>query len=198
MFIFQFRCKQLVELWERETDLLSRAECVFELRMLCAENPTFSSIAWMKDGFLKQIPNISSTTSKLAIDELKTALVSLNVSYVNNCLKALHYLFDADGANQKLKTIIDDAIKEIDSLFLNLNVTKTAERAGKQLLQLGSKLNSFLEQFQLLGIENAQKFAHGVAGIMRQRLPSCNQEYLSRLVQTITKCLLPHPDAISK
>lgn len=147
-----FRCKQLVDLWERESDLLSRAECVSELRMLCAENPTFPSVIWMKDGFLKRIPEITSKTCKMAIDELKTALMSLNVSYVNNCLKALNYLFDPDGANQKLKTIIDDAVKEIDALFLNLSAIKTADRAGKQLSQIGSKMNSYLEQFQLLGI----------------------------------------------
>lgn len=117
----------------------------------------------------------------MAIDELKTALMSLNVSYVNNCLKALNYLFDPDGANQKLKTIIDDAVKEIDALFLNLSAIKTADRAGKQLSQIGSKMNSYLEQFQLLGIfvwflnehnskflgiENAQKFSHGVAAVV--------------------------------
>jgi hypothetical protein len=106
----------------------------------------------MKDGFLKQIPEITSKTCKMAIEELKTALMSLNVSYVNNCLKALNYLFDPDGANQKLKTIIDEAVKEIDLMFLNLSVIKTVDRAGKQLPQLGSKLNSFLEQFQLLGM----------------------------------------------
>jgi hypothetical protein len=139
-------------LWERETDLPSRAEYVSELKMLQVENPSFSSIIWMKDGFLKQIPDITTKTCKMAIDELKTALMSLNVSYVNNCLKALNYLFDADGASHKLKTIIDDAVKEIDAMFLNLSIIKTSERAGKQLPQLGSKLNSFLEQFQLLGI----------------------------------------------
>jgi hypothetical protein len=82
----------LVELWETETDLLSRAECVSELKLLCAENPSFSSILWMKNGFLKQIPEITSKTCKMAIEELKTALLSLNVSYVNNCLKIICFL----------------------------------------------------------------------------------------------------------
>jgi hypothetical protein len=141
----------LVDLWERETDLLARAECVSELKLLCAENPSFASIAWMKNSFLKQIPEITTKTCKMAIEELKTALLSLSVPYVNSCLKALNHLYDADGCNQKIKTIIDDAVKEIDALFLNLSVTKSAERAAKQLPQLGNKLHTFLEQFQLLG-----------------------------------------------
>ncbi|KAI6241359.1 hypothetical protein M3Y99_00362800 [Aphelenchoides fujianensis] len=175
------RCKQLVETWERETYLLARAECAHELKLLCSENPSFASISWMKDGFLKQVPDITKKTSQLAIEELKQALVSLNTP----------------ACNEKIKTIIDDAVHQMDALFLNLSAAKSMERASKLLPQLGNRLHTFLEQFQLLGIENAQKFSNAVASVMRQRMPT-DAEYAMRLVQVVSKCLLPHSDAVAK
>ncbi|KAI6203216.1 hypothetical protein M3Y94_00531000 [Aphelenchoides besseyi] len=191
------RCKQLVETWDKETFLLARAECAHELKLLCNENPSFALIGWMKDGFLKSVPEITTETSKMAIEELKQALISLNTPHVNNCLSALSLLFDADGCNQKIKVIIDNAIKEMDTLFLNLSVAKTTERASKHFPHLGNKLHNFLEQFQLLGVENAQKFSNAVASVMRQRMPA-DAEYAMRLVQVVSKCLIPHSDAVAK
>ena len=46
---------------------------------------------------------------------------------------------------------MDESLRELDALFLQLGAQSNAEKASKFLPQLGTKLHSQMEQFQLLG-----------------------------------------------
>ncbi|CAD5206521.1 unnamed protein product [Bursaphelenchus okinawaensis] len=192
------RCQDLIVVWEREErDMLTRAESVNELKALCTDNAIFSSVTWIKDGFLQRIHVIYSQTCAETISELKVALSTLNVSYVNTCLKALSYLYDHEGCTKELRIIMDESLQAIDLLFMNLLSAKTNDGVLRQLTRIGNKLHSCLEQFHILGAENALYFSNKIATILRNRMP-VETEYVMRLVQTISKCLLPHPEAIVK
>lgn len=82
--------------------------------------------------------------------QLKTAVQTLNASQVSSSLRALGLLL-ANAMQKELNEILDEAIKDLDNLFLQLGAQPTAEKGSKLLPQLGHRLHSQLEQFQLLG-----------------------------------------------
>ena len=78
-------------------------------------------------------------------------------------------------------------IGDFDALFLQLS-TQPPEKIGRFLPQIGTKLHSGLEQWTLLGVEHAQKFARKVARVMTNRVPA-NAPYAMRMVQTVSKSI---------
>lgn len=142
----------MIAQWEREKhDLLGQAECVSELKLLSAENPQFAAVDWIRDGFLRQVPNVTTATSAAARDELKQALLSLSVPGVNNSLKAMAHLFDADGCAREVRVLMDAAVQAVDMHFLNLQAARGPDAVSRQLPRIGNALHTYLEQFQLLG-----------------------------------------------
>lgn len=85
------------------------------------------------------------------VAQLKTAVQTLNASQVSSNLKALSLLLEPHAKQKELNEILDEAIKELDGLFLQLGAQPTIEKGSKLLPQLGHRLHSQLEQFQLLG-----------------------------------------------
>jgi len=67
------------------------------------------------------------------------------------CLKALSLLLDAHICQKELNALMDEAILELDQLFLQLSCQPNVEKGSRLLPQLGNRLHSLLEQFQLLG-----------------------------------------------
>ncbi|CAD5209391.1 unnamed protein product [Bursaphelenchus xylophilus] len=192
------RCQELIRIWEKEErDMLTKAECANELKALCLENTIFASVPWINNGFLKKVTVICAQTSSEAVEELKQSLSTLNVSHVNTCLKAFSYLFDHDGCTKELRAIMDESLQSIDLLFMNLLSAKTSDGVSRQLSRIGNNLHTYLERFHVLGAENALYFSNKVATILRNRMP-VETEYMMRLVQTVSKCLLPHAEAIVK
>jgi hypothetical protein len=66
----------------------------------------------------------------------------------------IYNLFFKDGAYQKeINLLTEEAVQELDSLFLQFGTQSDKEKVKKLLPQLGKKLHALLEQFQLLGKE---------------------------------------------
>lgn len=149
--ILHCRCEALVKKWEQEKLLLRQAEIVHELNSIVKENESMKRVKWMNDGFLFKLPDIVSQTRNKVVEELKDALQTLNSPTVAQCLKALTELLPEASRRKELDEILDGVVSEIDALFLQLGAQPTADKAAKLLPQLGNRLNSCLEQFQLLG-----------------------------------------------
>src|SRR5690606_8550803 len=67
------------------------------------------------------------------------------------CLKALAHLLDKHACQKELSTLMNESIRELDVLFLQLSSQPNTEKGLRLLPQLGNRLHSLLEQFQLLG-----------------------------------------------
>uniref|UniRef100_A0A1I8C0C0 Conserved oligomeric Golgi complex subunit 5 n=1 Tax=Meloidogyne hapla TaxID=6305 RepID=A0A1I8C0C0_MELHA len=130
-------------------------------------------------------------------EQLRSSLRSLNAGVVNSTMKAMQKLIDNPTIYQKeLSSLMDESLRELDALFLQLGAQSNTEKASKFLPQLGTKLHNQMEQFQLLGIENAQHFAKLVGKVIATRVPA-NAPYAMRLVQTIYKSLGSHSDSVA-
>uniref|UniRef100_A0A914BUW8 Conserved oligomeric Golgi complex subunit 5 n=1 Tax=Acrobeloides nanus TaxID=290746 RepID=A0A914BUW8_9BILA len=190
-------CESLIQKWHQEKDLLRQAELIHELNSIIKDNDKLKKVKWMNDNFLHKLPQISSQTRSEVVAQLKTAVQTLNASQVSSNLKALSLLLEPHAKQKELNEILDEAIKELDGLFLQLGAQPTIEKGSKLLPQLGHRLHSQLEQFQLLGPDNAQAFARRVGKAIINRVPA-NAPFAMRLVQTVGKCLLTHNESVAK
>uniref|UniRef100_A0A915EJ80 Conserved oligomeric Golgi complex subunit 5 n=1 Tax=Ditylenchus dipsaci TaxID=166011 RepID=A0A915EJ80_9BILA len=167
------KCEELVKLWQDEKhDLMRQAEIINELNTILKASDKLKRVNWVNERALFKLPELAAKTKLSVIDQLKSALKTLNCSVASTCLKALSQLLDASGCQKELNTIMDEAIRELDSLFLQLSSQPNAEKGSRLLPQLGNRLHSMLEQFQLLGLENAQSFARQVGKVIISRVPA--------------------------
>ncbi|KAH7695617.1 COG5 protein, partial [Aphelenchoides avenae] len=180
------RCEALVKKWEQEKLLLRQAEIVHELNAIVKENESMKRVKWMNDSFLFKLPDIISQTRSKVVGELKSALQTLNSSTVVQCLKALSELLPESARKKEMDEILDGVVSEIDAMFLQLGTQPNADKASKLLPQLGNRLNSCLEQFQLL-----------VGKVIAHRVPA-NAPYAMKLVQTVMKCLATHSESVAR
>lgn len=155
-----FRCDELIKNWNNENELIRRAEVVHELNSLLKTNEKLRNVKWFSDNLLFKITELSAKTHSSIIEQLKEALSSLNSSTVTLCLKSLNLIYEdqPQTIKKELSQIMDEAIRELNSLFIQLNGVGTSSVSGsgdktvKLLPQLGNKLHLFLEQYQLLGL----------------------------------------------
>uniref|UniRef100_A0A914GS03 Conserved oligomeric Golgi complex subunit 5 n=1 Tax=Globodera rostochiensis TaxID=31243 RepID=A0A914GS03_GLORO len=192
------RCEELVDAWREEKDLVRRAELIAEVNAIVKANDKLRHLKWLFDRCLFGLAEMNSRTRQDLVVQLRSALRSLNVGTVSATVKALQQLL-GDGAHacqKELNAVMDEALLELDALFLQLSAQPTQDKAAKLLPQLGTKLHSQLEQFQLLGMENAQQFARHVGKVITSRVPA-NAPYAMRLVQTIYKSLQTHTDSVA-
>lgn len=142
----------MIQKWYQEKDLLRQAELIHDLHAVIKDNDKLRKVKWMNDTFLHKVPSLASQTRVEVVKQLKGAVQTLNAPQVSSCLRALALLLEPIAMQKELNEILDEAIKELDGLFLQLGSQPTAEKGTKLLPQLGHKLHSQLEQFQLLGI----------------------------------------------
>lgn len=158
-FIF-FRCNELIIHFNQEKDLVHLAEMIYELNSLLKANKSLRNINWFRDNLLFKITDLNSKTRTLIIEQLKSALSSLNNSNVILCLKSLTLIYEdqKQTIEKELSQIMDEGIRDLNSLFIQLNGANTSltissggDKTSKLLSQLSNKLHSYLEQYQLLG-----------------------------------------------
>ncbi|KAI1711120.1 conserved oligomeric Golgi complex subunit 5 [Ditylenchus destructor] len=192
------RCDELVKSWHEEKhDIVRQAEIINELNTILKTNDKLKQVNWINERALFKLPELAAKTKQSVIEQLKSALKTLNCSSAATCLKALAQLLDSNAFQKELNAIMDEAIKDLDALFLQLSSQPNAEKGSRLLPQLGNRLHSLLEQFQLLGLENVQMFARHIGKVIVSRVPA-NAPYSMRLVQTVYKCLVTHNDSVSK
>ncbi|KAL3115817.1 hypothetical protein niasHT_007117 [Heterodera trifolii] len=191
------RCEELVDAWRAETDLIRRTEHITEVNAIVKANDKLRHLKWLQYRCLFSLSEMNSRTRQDLVVQLRSALRSLNASGVSAVVKALQQLLDGVHACQKeLNAVMDESVSELDALFLQLDAQAAPEKTAKLLPQLGNKLHTQLEQFQLLGIENAQQFARHVGKVITSRVPP-NAPYAMRLVQTVYKCVQAHTDSVA-
>ena len=146
------RCVKLMNIWRNENDLVRRAEVIDELNALVRLNDKMRHIKWLDETCLSKLQEMTSKTRQDVINQLKSALKSLNRSAVSACMKALQCSFNGHGGYQKdLNMLVDESVRELDSQFLLLNSQNNLDKVVKLLPQISAKLNFQLEQFHLLG-----------------------------------------------
>lgn len=108
---------------------------------------------WFNERLLFKINELGVKTRADVLKQLKSALKTLNASLVSGYMKSLLLIMDPQTAQCQINAIINDAVKELDSLLLQWSTQATFnDKSLKILPQLGNRLHSFLEQFQLLGL----------------------------------------------
>nr|CAD2135213.1 unnamed protein product [Meloidogyne enterolobii] len=191
------RCQELVNLCKEEKDLLKKAEYATEFVSLIKSNDKLLKLKWLHESCLFKRELIVSKIRQELFEQLRSSLRSLNAGVVNSTMKAMQKLIDNSTVYQKeLSSLMDESLRELDGLFLQLGTQSNTEKASKFLPQLGTKLHSQMEQFQLLGTDNAQHFARLVGKVIANRVPA-NAPYAMRLVQTIYKSLGSHSDSVA-
>uniref|UniRef100_A0A915M015 Conserved oligomeric Golgi complex subunit 5 n=1 Tax=Meloidogyne javanica TaxID=6303 RepID=A0A915M015_MELJA len=191
------RCQELVNLCNEEKDLLKKAEYATEFVSLIKSNDKLLKLKWLHESCLFKRELIVSKMRQELFEQLRSSLRSLNAGVVNSTMKAMQKLIDNSTVYQKeLSSLMDESLRELDGLFLQLGTQSNTEKASKFLPQLGTKLHSQMEQFQLLGTDNAQHFARLVGKVIANRVPA-NAPYAMRLVQTIYKSLGSHSDSVA-
>uniref|UniRef100_A0A915NH72 Conserved oligomeric Golgi complex subunit 5 n=1 Tax=Meloidogyne floridensis TaxID=298350 RepID=A0A915NH72_9BILA len=190
-------CQELVNLCNEEKDLLKKAEYATEFVSLIKSNDKLLKLKWLHESCLFKRELIVSKIRQELFEQLRSSLRSLNAGVVNSTMKAMQKLIDNSTVYQKeLSSLMDESLRELDGLFLQLGTQSNTEKASKFLPQLGTKLHSQMEQFQLLGTDNAQHFARLVGKVIANRVPA-NAPYAMRLVQTIYKSLGSHSDSVA-
>lgn len=147
-----FRCDYLAKNWQDETDLIRKAELINELNSIVKGNEKLKQINWINESLFK-IDELNLKTRNSILDQLKSSLKTLNCSAVSSYVKALSLIIDPNSAQREINAIMNEGVRELDALFLQCNTqANSTDKSIKLLPQIGNRLRSFLEQFQLLGI----------------------------------------------
>jgi len=126
-------------------------------------------------------------------------------------------LLDSSSYQKELNALVDESIRELDSLFLKLGSQAGADKVGRLLAEVGSRLHSHLEYFELLGADNIfvssriRRFSESISGashmmqyakavgkIMMNRVlanAASDSELSFRLLQTIYKSVASHSNS---
>lgn len=149
----KYRCKELIEICQSETDLIRQSEFVNELILITTENDKLKRLNWFNECLFFKINELIDKTRMAILEQLKLALKTLNGLSVSGYIKALLLIMDKRTAQRQIDVIMNDGVKELDSLLLQWSTQTTSnDKLLKILPQLGNRLHSFLEQFQLLGL----------------------------------------------
>lgn len=185
-------CKKLIDDVSKENDILIKAEIVCKLNAINSENPEMANVKWMKEGFLYKMPEITRNVRSKVVDELMEGLDTINASKVISCLKALDYLH---CSKEELGKIYDETSKQLDALFLKVSINSGSnEKLSKLLPTLSTKLNTVLEQFDLLGSEYMVTMSKKIATIIKNRI-TINTKNSMRVVQTLSKTISTHNES---
>uniref|UniRef100_A0A0N5BA39 Conserved oligomeric Golgi complex subunit 5 n=1 Tax=Strongyloides papillosus TaxID=174720 RepID=A0A0N5BA39_STREA len=182
-------CKKLIDDVSKENNILAKAEIVCKLNAISSESPEMAKVKWMNEGFLYKMPEITRNVKGKVVAELMEGLDTINASTVTSCLKALDYLH---CSKEELGKIYDETSKQIDALFLKVSINSgNNEKLSKLLPNLSTKLNTVLEQFELLGSEYIVTMSKKIATIIKNRI-TINAKNSMRIVQTLSKTISTH------